>query len=140
MTKSVESLIAILNRAMSLEYGALFLLPQHIARVQDESVKRMLRRVEEMELRHAEKTAELIVSLGGVPSADLPELRPRATLREILEVHIEGEKQAVELYRRAAQATDNAAARDVLDGLRREEEDHLRTFTTALARVSESSA
>jgi rubrerythrin len=130
-----EDLIAILNRAMSMEYGALFLLSQHIGRVQDENTKRLLRQVEEMELAHAEKTAGLIFSLGGVPNADLPQLRPRATLREILEVHIEGEVRAIDLYTRAAQAAGDPATRNLLDELRREEEEHLRMFRAALERV-----
>jgi rubrerythrin len=135
-----EDLIAILNRAMSMEYGALFLLSQHIGRVQDENVKRLLRSVEEMELAHAEKTAALIFSHGGVPNADLPQLRPRETLREILEVHMDGEIRAIDLYTRAAQAAEDPAARGVLDELRREEEQHLQAFRAALERMAGSGA
>jgi rubrerythrin len=135
-----EDLIAILNRAMSMEYGALFLLSQHIGRAQDEDIKRLLRSVEEMELAHAEKTAGLIFSHGGVPNADLPQLRPRETVREILEVHIDGEIRAIDLYTRAAQAARDPATREILDELRGEEEEHLRMFRAALERVSGSGA
>jgi len=130
-----EEFIRVLNEAISLEYGALFLLPQHIAQVKDEETKRQLKLIEEMELEHAEKTAQMIYQLGAEPKADLPQLRPRSNLRDILEVHIAGEKKAIDVYTRAEAAATEPEMRKMLAELRREEEGHLRLLERALARV-----
>lgn len=128
-------LIRILNEAISAEYGALFLLPQHVAQVRDEETKRQLKLILEMELEHAEKTAQMIYQLGAEPKADLPQLRPRSGLREILDVHLAGEKEAVDIYTRAEAKCQDPAMREVLAGMRGEEEGHLRLIERLLARL-----
>jgi len=130
-----KELVRVLNEAISLEYGALFLLPQHIAQVQDEETKRQLRLIMEMEVEHAEKTAQMIYSLGSEPKADLPQLRPRSNLQEILRAHVEGEKRAVDVYTRAEAAATEPAMKQALAELRREEEGHLRLLERLLGRV-----
>ena len=92
MEKNREELLKLMNQSISAEYGALFLLPQHIAQVKDEDLKRQLRGIMEMELEHAEKTARIIFRLGGQPVADIPNFKPRKNLKEILDVHLEGER------------------------------------------------
>jgi len=128
-------LIRTLNEAISLEYGALFLLPQHIAQVADEETKRQLRLIMEMELEHAEKTAQMIYALGAEPKADLPQLQVRSSLREILEAHIAGERAAIDVYTRAGAQAESAETRQALEELRKEEEGHLRLLQRTLDRV-----
>jgi rubrerythrin len=135
MADARSKLLDALNEAMSMEYGALFLLPQHIAFVQDDELKRQLRLIEEMELEHAEKTAQMIYALGGEPKADLPQLQAGRSVREILEAHIAGEEQSIAIYAHAAGLTDSPVLRDKLDEIRKEEEGHLRIVQRALARV-----
>jgi rubrerythrin len=130
-----EELIRVLNEAISLEYGALFLLPQHIAQVKDEELKRQLRLIQDMELEHAEKTAQMIYQLGSEPKADLPQLRPRSNVREILEAHVAGEKQAIDVYTRAEARATEPGMKKMLSELRSEEEGHLRLLERALGRV-----
>jgi len=128
-------LIEILNRAMSAEYGALFLLPQHIAYVQDEATKRLLRLIADMELEHAEKTAQMILALGGEPTANLPLLQPSRNLRQILEMHLQGEREAIDIYALASAKCHEPAMRKILDQLKAEEEQHLNIITRALNRL-----
>ena len=128
-------LVRILNEAISAEYGALFLLPQHVAQVRDEETKRQLKLILEMELEHAEKTAQMIYQLGAEPKADLPQLRPRSGLREILDVHLAGEKEAIDIYTRAEAKCQDPVMRKVLAGMRGEEEGHLRLIERLLARL-----
>ena len=135
MPDARTELIKTLNEAISLEYGALFLLPQHIAQVTEEETKRQLRLIMEMELEHAEKTAQMIYALGAEPKADLPQLQVRSSLREILEAHIAGERAAIDVYTRAAAQADRAEMRGKLDELRKEEEGHLRLLQRTLERV-----
>ncbi len=130
-----EDLIRVLNEAISLEYGALFLLPQHIAQVKDEELKRQLRLIQDMELEHAEKTAQMIYQLGSEPKTDLPQLRPRSSIREILEAHVEGENKAIDVYTRAEASATEPGMKNMLSDLRREEEGHLRLLQRALERV-----
>jgi len=135
MAYARAELVKTLNEAISLEYGALFLLPQHIAQVTDEETKRQLRLIMEMELEHAEKTAQMIYALGAEPKADLPQLQVRSSLREILEAHIAGERAAIDVYTRAAAQADSPEMRAMLEELRKEEEGHLRLLQRTLERV-----
>jgi len=135
MADTREDLVRLLNRAMSMEYGGLFLLPNYIAQVQDEELKRELRLIVDVELEHAEKTAQLIYALGGTPNADLPQVRPRSGAREIVEAQIEAEKAAVEIYTRGAAFAPEANVREVLGEIGREEEGHLALLQRSLARL-----
>jgi len=135
VTTEKAELISILNEAISAEYGALFLLPQHIAQIEDEETKRQLRLIQDVELEHAEKTAQMIYQLGAEPKADLPQLRPRSAIREILEAHVEGEKRAIDIYARAEARAQDPSMKKMLAELRREEEGHLRLLKRTLERV-----
>jgi bacterioferritin len=128
-------LIRALNEAMSAEYGALWLLPQHMAQLQDEELRRQLKLIADVELEHAEKSARMILSLGGQPNADLPQLRPRSGAREILEAHVAGEKEAIALYTRALELTDDPKLRGLLEAMKRDEEGHQRLLERALSRL-----
>ena len=88
-----------------------------------------------MELEHAEKTAQMIYQLGSEPKADLPQLRPRSNVREILEAHVAGEKQAIDVYTRAEARATEPGMKKMLAELRGEEEGHLRLLERALGRV-----
>jgi rubrerythrin len=135
MADLANRLVSLLNEAMSMEYGAIFLLPQHIAQLDDENLKAELRAITEMEVEHAEKTAEMIFALGAFPKADLPTLRVETDLTRILETHIEGEQNAIGLYARAAADMPSAEMRETLDQLRKDEESHLLILQRALRRI-----
>jgi rubrerythrin len=128
-------LLRALNDALGAEYGALWLLPQHMAQLEDEELRRQLKLIADVELEHAEKSAQMIYSLGGEPNADLPQLRPRRGAREILEAHLEGEKEAIALYTRALELTDDPKIGEMLEKMRRDEEGHQRLLQRALSRL-----
>jgi len=130
-------LIRILNEALSAEYGTLFVLPQHMARMQDQETRRQLALIADVELEHAEKTAQMIVSLGGKPKGDLPNLRPRSGVREILQAHLKGEREAIATYERAVAACADPQMRRRLAEMKRDEEGHQRIIERALARLQE---
>jgi bacterioferritin (cytochrome b1) len=135
MDQNRAELIKILNESISAEYGALFVLPRHIAIVKDAELKQQLREIAQMELEHAEKTAQIINALGGEPTVDFPNLRLGSNTREILEIHLKGERQAIDIYTRAAAKCSEPNWREVLLELKTEEEAHQRTIEAALARV-----
>jgi len=130
-----EELLKALNRALGAEYGTLWLLPQHMAQVEDEELKRQLKLIADVELEHAEKSAEMIYQLGGTPNADLPNLRPRSGVKEILQAHVEGEREAIAIYERAIAAAEDPEMRKMLEEMRREEEGHQRLLERALGRL-----
>ena len=135
MPENREQLLRALNAALGAEYGALWLLPQHMAQIEDEELKRQFKLIADMELEHAEKSAQMIYKLGGEPNADLPNLRPRKGVREILEAHVQGELQAIDIYTRALALTEDPDMRKLLEGMRRDEEGHQRLLERALARL-----
>jgi len=137
MNQEKMELVSVLNRSLSAEYGALFLLPQHLASIKNTDLQGKLREIMEMELEHAEKTARIILSLGAKPVADFPQLRPRTGVREILEVHLEGERHAIELYTLAASKCQDPKLKEMLLQLKAEEESHQKTIELELARVKE---
>jgi len=128
-------LIRILNQALSAEYGTLFLLPRHMAEIQDEETKRQLGLIAEVELEHAENTAQMIVTLGGVPKGDLPNLQARSGVREILEAHRQGEREAIATYQRALAVCRDPQMRKAIEQMKTDEEGHQRLIERALARL-----
>ena len=135
MAEKHKELLEVLNQALGAEYGTLWLLPQHMAQVEDEELKRQLKLIADVELEHAEKSARMIYELGGVPNADLPRLKPRSGVKEILEAHVEGERAAIALYSRALEVAEDAEMRKLLEEMRRDEEGHQRLLERALARL-----
>ena len=135
MTEQRDDLIRALNTALGAEYGALWLLPQHMAQVQDEELKRQLGLIADVELEHAEKTARLIYALGGEPNADLPQLKVRKGVKEILEAHVQAERDAIAIYTNALRLTTDPEMRKTLEELRKDEEGHQRLLERALARL-----
>ena len=136
MGQDTSKLIQVLNKALGAEYGALWLLPQHMAQVQDEELQRQLRLIADVELEHAEKSAQMIYALGGEPNADLPQLQVRKGVKEILEAHVEGEREAIALWTQAMEATDDPKMKQAFEDMRRDEEGHQRLLERALQRVS----
>jgi bacterioferritin (cytochrome b1) len=133
--EKTKKLIQALNKALGAEYGALWLLPQHMAQLQDEELQRQLRLIADVELEHAEKSAQMIYALGGEPNADLPQLRVRKGIKEILDAHIEGEREAIALWTEAIEAADDPKMKEAFEAMRRDEEGHQRLLERALARV-----
>lgn len=135
MIKSKVDLIKALNAALGAEYGALWMLPQHMAQLQNEELRRQLQLIADVELEHAEKTARLIYQLGGEPNADLPQLQVRRNAKDIIEAHLAAEKDAIRIYEHALSLTDDVDMRAVLEDLKRDEQGHQRLLERALERL-----
>ncbi len=135
MADERQALIQALNAALGAEYGALWLLPQHMAQLEDGELKRQLQLIADVELEHAEKTARMIYQLGGEPNADLPQLRVRRSVKEIVEAHIEAERNAIAVYDRALKLTTDPEMRKMLEELKKEEEGHQRLLERAVKRL-----
>jgi len=138
MSKDDQALVDILNQAIEIEYGALFLMPQHIARLDDAVLAAALREACQDELEHAETTARLILSLGGLPKGDFKLLQPCSTAREMLRAHLQGEGRVIKLYEQAIAKARMPQHKEILSGLLEEERNHEAMFGRLLKRLEQS--
>ncbi len=97
-------LISVLNEAVSLEYTASIQYNQHsmLLTGRDRRLFEDLFKDHSREsLNHAKIWGDRIVYLGGVPKAEVGTIRQSTDLTEMLEMDLEIEKKAVEVYSRA---------------------------------------
>lgn len=99
-----EEIIEMLNKALELEHGARIQYLSHaevVDGVNAEPIIARLKEIAEDEKKHEDKFRNLIGNyLGGVPSRNMSKTYPAATIKEILEVNLKAEKEAVETYRK----------------------------------------
>ncbi|NYZ77422.1 ferritin-like domain-containing protein [Candidatus Micrarchaeota archaeon] len=101
MTK--EKIIELLNHALDLEHSANIQYLSHAEIVEGQDAEPIIAKLKEIandEKGHAEKFRALIGALGGVPSIKMAPAHPAKTIREILEVNLKDEKEAVDTYRK----------------------------------------
>lgn len=134
-----ESFIEALNEDLRSEYQSIVQYISHIATV---TGAEFLSTIDELkihltqELSHAQKLAEQIAFLGGVPATAVPEVEI-ATGREALAADLRLEESQLERYReRFSQAMDLGLA-DVAEALRpllEQTQEHVRDLQTVLGR------
>jgi bacterioferritin len=97
-----EELVNMLNKALELEHQAMI---QYLAQaelvdgINAEPIIARLKEIADDERKHAEMFRELIGGyLGGEPSMGMAETHPAKTVKEILEVNLADEKEAVDTY------------------------------------------
>lgn len=99
---SKEELLKMLNRALELEHAARIQYLAHAEQVDGPNAEPIISRLKEIaddEKKHEEMFRELIGNyLGGVPSMKIAETYTAKNLKEILEVNLKGEKEAVDFY------------------------------------------
>ncbi len=99
-----EQLIKMLNKALELEHAARIQYLTHAELVKGAGAEKIIERLKEIasdEQEHEEKFRELIGGyLGGEPTMGLAETFEAKDTKEILEVNLKGEKEAVDFYKR----------------------------------------
>src|SRR5690348_2721844 len=102
-----DELIKILNEAIALEYTAAVQYNQHSMLVTGRDRRLFEDFFEDSSkesLAHARIWGNRIVYLGGIPKPEVGAVRQSADLTEMLEMDLEIEKKAVEIYTRAHRA------------------------------------
>jgi bacterioferritin len=130
-----EKVITLLNKGRSAELGAIAQYMIHHYELEDQDFGKLAARVKEVaivEMKHAERLAERILFLGGVPTSK-PDLDPQKgqSIPEILATEEALEKKAVAMYNEAsALCADlrDQKSRDLFDDLVADEEGHLSLF------------
>jgi bacterioferritin len=113
-----DALISILKEAVSLEYTAAIQYNQHSVLVMGRDrrlFEEFFRDSAKEALSHAKLWGDRIVYLGGVPTAEVGTIRQATELTEMLEMDLEIEQRAVEVYTRAHEVCKHAPTKFLLE-------------------------
>lgn len=113
-----EELIEVLNEAISLEYTAAIQYNQHsmLLTGRDRVLFEDLFKESAREaLSHAKMWGDRIVYLGGVPKPQIGEIHQSTESTEMLEMDLEVESRAVEIYTRAHRVCQHEPTRYMLE-------------------------
>lgn len=87
------------------------------------------------EMKHAEKIAERLFYLGGIPTTKPTPIIVGGSLENMVEKDLEAENEAIELYREIidlAAKKEDSTTRLLFEEILTEEEEHKHTFTILL--------
>lgn len=113
-----EELIKILNEAISLEYTAAVQYNQHSMLVTGRDkllFEDLFKDSSKESIGHAKMWGDRIVYLGGIPKAEVGPIRQSTDINELLQMDLEIEKKAVEVYTRAHRACNHEPTRYMLE-------------------------
>jgi len=85
------------------------------------------------EMKHAEKIAERLWYLGGVPTTKPTSIKVGEELWEMVDLDIKAELEAIKMYKdieKAADAGGDPTTRFIFEGILEQEEDHHDFFTS----------
>lgn len=133
-----DDLIVVLNEAISLEYTAAVQYNQHSMLVtgRDRRLFEDLFKDNSKEaLGHAKMWGDRIVYLGGIPKAEIGTIRQSIELEEMLEMDLEIEKRAVEVYIRARSICQHEPTKYMLENHILEEDHDVEALQKYLGKV-----
>ncbi|MCL4478360.1 MAG: ferritin [Deltaproteobacteria bacterium] len=98
-----------------------------------DAVGEPIKKIAIQEMQHAEKIAERLDYLGGIPTVKPTPIEISGELKQILAKDIKDEEDAIGLYRdiiKAAIAENDVVTKKLFEDILEDEEDHHNTFTT----------
>jgi bacterioferritin len=113
-----DELIKILNEAISLEYTAAVQYNQHSMLVSGRDkllFEDLFKDSSKESIGHAKMWGDRIVYLGGTPKAEIGPIRQSTDIMELLQMDLEIEQKAVEIYTRAHRACQHEPTRYMLE-------------------------
>jgi bacterioferritin len=113
-----DELIKVLNEAISLEYTASIQYNQHSMLLTGQNkllYEDLFKDSAREALDHAKAWGDRIVYLGGVPKATVDKIQQPTGITEMLELALEVEKKAVEIYTHAHKVCKHEPTRYVLE-------------------------
>jgi bacterioferritin len=134
-----EELIKILNEAVSLEYTAAVQYNQHsmLLTGRDRRLFEDLFKEHSREsLNHAKLWGDRIVYLGGTPRAEIGTIRQSTNVDEMLQMDLEVEQKAVEVYTRAHKACTHEPTKYMLENHILDEDKDVEELQKLLGKVS----
>jgi len=128
-----SEIISLLNQDLTGEIEAILIYMRDSFLTPQCGPSREMEEIAKDEMRHAEKLAEMIVDLGGVPSMEHRELNfgkggPKGYLRRLIEL----EKGAISMYKDHIACIPDEKIKKLLTHILHEEEGHLEEFEEQL--------
>jgi len=133
-----SELIELLNKAIAREIGvSVQYMWQHVMAIGMKSpeVKDIFEDIAIVEMKHAEKIAQRLFYLGGIPTAKPTPINVGGSLENMVEKDLDAENEAIELYREIidlAAEKEDSTTRLLFEEILTEEEEHKHTFTILL--------
>lgn len=134
-----DELISILNEALSLEYTATVTYNQNsmLLTGRDKALfEEIFKHHAEESLGHAKMWGDRIVYLGGVPKGVISNIRQSTDTMEMLQIGLETEKKAVEIYTRAHKACKHEPTKYMLENHILDEDKDVEEFQKLLGKVA----
>jgi len=133
-----EKLMNLLNQSIARELAvSIQYMWHHIMAVgiENPAVTDIFKKIAIIEMKHAEKIAERLDYLGGVPTTKPSEIKVGGDLKKMLKDDLEAEKEAITLYRqviKVAEEEGDIVTRRLFEEILADEEEHENTFKTLL--------
>ena len=133
-----DELLELLNKAIAREIGvSIQYMWQHVMAMGMKSpeIKDIFEDIAIVEMKHAEKIAERLFYLGGIPTTKPTQINVGDSLKEMIEFDLEAENEAIDLYTEIIKVADgegDSTTRLLFEEILEEEEEHKHTFTILL--------
>ena len=134
-----DELIGVLNEAVSLEYTAAIQYNQHsMLLIGREKLlfEDLFKDSSREALGHAKMWGDRIVYLGGVPKAEVGTIRQSTDITEMLEMDLEIERRAVEIYSRAHKVCSHEPTKYMLENHILDEDKDVEELQKLLGKVA----
>ena len=116
---------ALLNKALALEYGDIFLYQRHVDYfAKYPGIGDLFRNFSQMETRHADILSLELKKLGFKPTTDFNLIDAKKGIKEIVGQHLRNEQVAVALYSQCLKLITDKRLEEIIDGIRIEETIH----------------
>jgi bacterioferritin len=133
-----DELLEILNQSIARELAvSIQYMWHHIMAtgIQSAEVTDIFKEVAIEEMKHAEKFAERLDYLGGVPTTKPSPIITGGSVEKMLQDDMKAEEEAISLYKKGIKISsdnDDTTTRRIFEEILESEEDHHNTFRTLL--------
>jgi bacterioferritin len=133
-----DELLELLNKAIAREIGvSVQYMWQHVMALGMKSpeIKDVFEDIAIEEMKHAEKIAERLFYLGGIPTTKPTPIKVGDSLKEMIENDLRAENEAIGLYKEIidkASEKEDSTTRLLFEEILTAEEEHKHTFTILL--------
>ncbi|MCZ7384908.1 MAG: ferritin-like domain-containing protein [Candidatus Methanoperedens sp.] len=133
-----DELLVLLNKAIAREIGvSVQYMWQHVMALGMKSpeIKDVFEDIAIEEMKHAEKIAERLFYLGGIPTTKPTPIEVGKSLKEMIENDLRAENEAIGLYKEIidkASEKGDSTTRLLFEEILTAEEEHKHTFTILL--------
>lgn len=133
--RRLARLLDALNESLRVEYTLIIHYPRLVGLLEDEEARRLVLRLGQDSMRHANIVAAAIQELGGTPQWGFDPFPEGMSLAQIFELQLEKEKLALYLHQRSCELADSPDLEKRLRQIATEEEYHINTVQLILGKL-----